>query len=169
MEHSKVLNVIKKVCETLIIFVMCAGLIGCSSSKDGDSVSREDYDKMMEIISLNDDFDLLDVRSALYSFAPKFLNASTQDEIDNAIEYISGYSTTLLQSSLKISNYTARAEYRDVEGVYYCYPDKSSNGCGKFLVVTAIKNSSGDFVENTRTYMMFSMNSEGKLTQVERW
>lgn len=136
---------------------------------DSDSITREDYDKMMEIVSLNDDFDLIDVRSALYSFVPKFVNAESYTDIEDSIKYIEKYSTSLLQSSLKTSSYTARAEYRNVENIYYCYPENSSDGKGKFLAVLSMVGEDGQFIDNTRTYMLFTLSSDGKLTQIERW
>lgn len=151
----------------LITFVIVISLTGCGD--DTSKITREDYNNMMEIVSLNDDFDLIDVRSALYSFVPKFLNAESYKDLQESITYIEKYSTSLLQSSLKLSNYTARAERREVEGIYYCYPENSNNGKGRFLVVTSAVGDDGSFLDNTRAYMMFSLDSEGKLTQVERW
>lgn len=157
---------VKSILAILIAFVTVS-LTGCGD--DTSKITREDYNNMMEIVSLNDDFDLIDVRSALYSFVPKFLNAESYEDLQESITYIEKYSTSLLQSSLKLSNYTARAERREVEGIYYCYPENSSNGKGRFLVVTSAVGEDGNFLDNTRAYMMFSLDSEGKLTQVERW
>lgn len=154
----------------LLAFLIIAMIMFTSCGKnDSDSITREDYDKMMEIVSLNDDFDLIDVRSALYSFVPKFVNAESYTDIEDSIKYIEKYSTSLLQSSLKTSSYTARAEYRNVENIYYCYPENSSDGKGKFLAVLSMVGEDGQFIDNTRTYMLFTLSSDGKLTQIERW
>lgn len=157
---------VKSILAILITFVTVS-LTGCGD--DTSKITREDYNNMMEIVSLNEDFDLIDVRSALYSFVPKFLNAESYEDLQESITYIEKYSTSLLKSSLKLSNYTARAERREVEGIYYCYPENSSNGKGRFLVVTSAVGEDGSFLDTTRAYMMFSLDSEGKLTQVERW
>lgn len=154
----------------LLAFLIIAMIMFTSCGKNAsDSITREDYDKMMEIVSLNDDFDLIDVRSALYSFVPKFVNAESYTDIEDSIKYIEKYSTSLLQSSLKTSSYTARAEYRNVENIYYCYPENSSDGKGKFLAVLSMVGEDGQFIDNTRTYMLFTLSSDGKLTQIERW
>ena len=158
---------VKSILAILIAFITVISLTGCED--DTSKITREDYNNMMEIVSLNEDFDLIDVRSALYSFVPKFLNAESYEDLQESITYIEKYSTSLLQSSLKLSNYTARAERREVEGIYYCYPENSSNGKGRFLVVTSVVGEDGSFLDNTRAYMMFSLDSGGKLTQVERW
>lgn len=121
---------------------------------------------MMKVVKLNDDYDLIDVRSALYSFAPKLLNAKSQDDIDTAISYISDYSTSLLTSSLKTSSYNSQGEQQSVVGIYYCYPDKSEDGKGKFLIISNI-DSSTDY--KNYSYIMMTLNSEGKLAQIERW
>lgn len=149
------------ICLTAVVFTGC--------DKDDSSITRSDYNEMMKVVSLNDDFDLIDVRSALYSFIPKFVNAESYTDIEDSIKYIEKYSTSLLQSSLKTSSYTARAEYRDVENIFYCYPENSSDGKGKFLAVLSLVGEDGQFIDNTRTYMLFTLSSDGKLTQLERW
>lgn len=157
---------IKRISAFMLILVALFSLSACGKSSDTTEISRDEYDKMIDIIQLNDDYDLIDVRSALYSFAPKFINARSQDDIETAISYISNYSTSLLVSSLKTSSYHSQGEEKSVVGIYYCYPEKSSNGKGKFLIVTSLSESSDSF---NYSYMLMTLDSTGRLTQIERW
>lgn len=157
---------INKAIKISLIIISIISLASCSFD-DSSKITKEDYNKMIEIIELNDDYDLIDVRSAINSFAHKALNAKTQSDVKTAISYIEPYSTSLLTSSIKTTmEFNSTGEAREVVGIYYCYPEKSSDGKGKFLVIHKIANTD---IEYNYGYMLATLNSDGKITQIERW
>lgn len=172
MVHSKNIkrSTIKRVACALLISVMVLSLAACSSSNSSDGPTRADYNEMVKVINVNDDYDLVDVRSALYNFAPAFYNAESYSNLEKAVNAISDYSTDALKSILMQSTYTARAEYKEVKGIYYCSPEHSSDGKGKFLIVMGFKDSDiNNYSTGQLSYMQFTMTNDGLLSQLEQW
>lgn len=154
------------------ILILCIAITTLTACGDNGGVSRKEYNELLDIIQLNDEYDLIDVRNSLNNFAALYINAESQDDIDSAVSFIEPYSTSALQSSLKIGQYQYRTEQKDVKGIYYCSPDNSSDGKGKFLVIYGLIDSdqSTESKDNgLYSYMMFTLNSSGQLTQIERW
>lgn len=154
----------------VIACTIVLGLAACSSSNSSDGPTRADYNEMIKVINVNDDYDLVDVRSALYNFAPAFCNAESYSNLEKAVNAISDYSTDALKSILMQSTYTARAEYKEVKGIYYCSPEHSSDGKGKFLIVMGFKDSDiNNYSTGQLSYMQFTMTNDGLLSQLEQW
>lgn len=161
---------IKRTFLTLVSCMMVLSLAACGSSSKSDGPTRADYNEMIKVINVNDDYDLIDVRSALYSFAPAFCNAESYSNLEKAVNAISDYSTDALKSILMQSTYTARAEYKEVKGIYYCSPEHSSDGKGKFLIVMGFKDSDiNNYSTGQLSYMQFTMTDDGLLSQLEQW
>ena len=77
---------INKAIKISLIIISIISLASCSFD-DSSKITKEDYNKMIEIIELNDDYDLIDVRSAINSFAHKALNAKTQMVLINHVKH----------------------------------------------------------------------------------
>lgn len=163
-------TLLKRVACALVMIVVVLSLAACGSSSKSDGPTRADYNEMIKVINVNDDYDLIDVRSALYSFAPAFCNAESYSNLEKAVNAISDYSTDALKSILMQSTYTARAEYKEVKGIYYCSPEHSSDGKGKFLIVMGFKDSDiNNYSTGQLSYMQFTMTDDGLLSQLEQW
>lgn len=150
----------------IAILIIAMLLLTSCAEESSTGITKDEYNKMVEVIKLNGEYDLIDVRSALNSFALKALNSKTQEDVDTAISYIEPYSTSLLVSSLKTTSFNSAGEERVLVGIYYCYPEKSSDGRGKFLVVHTI---AGTEDLSNYGYIMATISLDGKITQIERW
>lgn len=156
---------INSLCTTLVILAMMFSLVACGNTDD--SISRKEYNEMKKLIHVNDDYDLIDVRSAINNFAYKYLNATSQEELYSSIESLEPYSTSLLISSLKSKAYYTM-EQKQVTGIYYCAKDKSSNQKDKFLVVVSLVEPN-TAASNSNEYLLFTLDSNGKISQLEQW